>query len=263
MRFDLYVAGDSWLHRLDPRSKLLLVGVLLGMALLLKNLALLAALLVMTHLLLRGAGVPWAMLRWLWARMAPLTFFILLLQPLFASSSGVTLLRLGPLVITSGGVLDGVSFALRANVTAFAASLLLFVTEAQALVHGLVRLGLPFEYGLTFSLALRYLPTTYGLWVSIVEAQQARGWTPERQGLLARLSAYRPVLVAVIIAALRLSQDMGLALAARGFGAPTARSVWRDIHFTRLDAWVSLFVSVIFGLFLVGRFVLGWGAAAW
>ena len=262
MRFDLYVPGDSWLHRLDPRSKLLLVGLLLGMALLLKHLALLAGLLLLTHLLLLGAGVPWTALRWLWARMAPLTLFILLLQPIFASG-GAVLLRLGPLVITSSGVLDGISFALRANVMAFAASLLLFVTEAQTLVRGLVRLGLPFEYGLTFSLALRYLPTIYGLWVSIVEAQQARGWTPERQGLLARLSAYRPVLVAVIIAALRLSNDMGLALAARGFGAPTPRSVWRDIHFTSMDAAISVLVSVLFGLFLAGRLLLGWGAATW
>jgi len=116
---------------------------------------------------------------------------------------------------------------------------------------------------LTFSLALRYLPTTYGLWVSIVEAQQARGWTPERQGLAARLAAYRPVLVAVIIAALRLSNDVGLALAARGFGAPIPRSVWRDIHFTTRDAAISVLVSVLFGLFLAARFLLGWGATAW
>ncbi|MBK9233617.1 MAG: energy-coupling factor transporter transmembrane component T [Anaerolineae bacterium] len=263
MRFDLFVPGASWLHRLDPRSKFLLVGVLLLMALLLKHLALLAGLLALTHLLLVGAGVPWSALRWLWARMAPLTFFILLLQPLFASGAGAPLLHIGPLVVTSGGVLDGISFALRANVMAFAASLLLFVTEAQALVLGLVRLGLPFEYGMTFSLALRYLPTTYGLWVNIIEAQQARGWTPERQSLLARLSAYRPVLVAVIIAALRLSQDLGLALACRGFGAPGTRSVWQDIRFTRTDTWICGAVSVAFGLFLAGRLLLGWGATTW
>ncbi|MGB2770901.1 MAG: energy-coupling factor transporter transmembrane component T, partial [Anaerolineae bacterium] len=127
----------------------------------------------------------------------------------------------------------------------------------------LVRLGLPFEYGMTFSLALRYLPTTYGLWVNIIEAQQARGWTPERQSLLARLSAYRPVLVAVIIAALRLSQDLGLALACRGFGARGTRSVWQDIRFTRTDTWICGAVSVAFGLFLAGRLLLGWGATTW
>ncbi|MGB2774688.1 MAG: CbiQ family ECF transporter T component, partial [Anaerolineae bacterium] len=97
MRFDLFVPGASWLHRLDPRSKFLLVGVLLLMALLLKHLALLAGLLALTHLLLVGAGVPWSALRWLWARMAPLTFFILLLQPLFASGAGAPLLHIGPL----------------------------------------------------------------------------------------------------------------------------------------------------------------------
>lgn len=263
MRFDLYTPGNSWLHRLDPRSKLLLAAALLATTMMVKHLALLAGLLLLLQVLLLHAGVPWSALRWLWARMAPLTILILLMQPIFASGEGTALLNLGPLRVTSGGVLDGVSFALRANVMAFAASLLLFVTEAQTLVQGLVRLGLPFEYGQTFSLALRYLPTIYGLWVSIMEAQRARGWTPEQQRFLARIRAYLPVLVAVTIAALRLSEEMGLALAARGFGAPVTRSAWRPLHFGRADALVSMAATGLFLLFLVMRLHWGWGAGVW
>ncbi|MBK7204403.1 hypothetical protein [Candidatus Amarolinea dominans] len=65
MRFDLFVPGASWLHRLDPRSKFLLVGVLLLMALLLKHLALLAGLLALTHLLLVRRGALVERCRWL------------------------------------------------------------------------------------------------------------------------------------------------------------------------------------------------------
>ncbi|MBK7204402.1 energy-coupling factor transporter transmembrane component T [Candidatus Amarolinea dominans] len=189
--------------------------------------------------------------------MAPLTFFILLLQRFFASRAGAPLLHIGPLVVTSGGVLDGISFALRANVMAFAASLLLFVTEAQALVLGLVRLGLPFRMRDDLQPGLRYLPTTYGLWVNIIEAQQARGWTPERQSLLAQLSAYRPVLVAVIIAPCASARIWGWRWPV-AFGAPGTQCL-AGYSASRADTWICGAVSVTFGLFLAWPFALGLG----
>lgn len=261
MQFDLYVPGDSWLHRLDPRAKLVLVTALLVMALVMRHVVFLAGLLLLTHALLLSAGVPPGRLRWLWARMAPLTVFILLLQPLFAAASGQVILSWGPLTITTGGVWEAVSFALRANAMAFAAAILLFATDQQDLVRGLVRWGLPYDYGMTFSLALRYLPTTYGLWLSISDAQRVRGWTPERQHWWQRFRAYLPVLVAVMIGSLRFSDELGLALAARGFGGRTPRSVWHDVRFGRAD-WV---VCAVVALLLAGvvwvRLAGGWGAA--
>lgn len=263
MQFDLYVPGNSWLHRLDPRAKLLLVVVLLLLALLIRHVAFLAGLLLLAHGLLLAAGVPVERLRWLWARMAPLTLFILLLQPLFAADSGRTLLAWGPLTVTTGGVWEAVSFALRANAMAFVAAILLFVTDQQDLVRGLVRLGLPFDYGMTFSLALRYLPTTYGLWLSISDAQRVRGWTPERQHWWQRLRAYLPVLVAVMIGSLRFSDELGLALAARGFGARRARSVWHEVRFGPLDWAVCGATVLLLGVLLWLRFAHGWGAVPW
>jgi energy-coupling factor transport system permease protein len=261
MQFDLYVPGDSWLHRLDPRAKLVLVTALLVAALVMRHVVFLAGLLLLTHGLLLSAGVPGGRLRWLWARMAPLTVFILLLQPLFAGDSGQVILSWGPLTITTGGVWEAVSFALRANAMAFAAAILLFVTDQQDLVRGLVRWGLPYDYGMTFSLALRYLPTTYGLWLSISDAQRVRGWTPERQHWWQRFRAYLPVLVAVMIGSLRFSDELGLALAARGFGARTPRSIWHEVRFTPADWTVCAVVALLLTAVLWVRLAGGWGAA--
>lgn len=261
MQFDLYVPGDSWLHRLDPRAKLLLVTVLLTAALVIRQVWFLAGLLLLTHALLLSAGVPVGRLRWLWARMAPLTVLILLLQPLFAADSGQIVLSWGPLTITTGGVWEAVSFALRANAMAFAAAILLFVTDQQDLVRGLVRLGLPYDYGMTFSLALRYLPTTYGLWLSISDAQRVRGWTPERQHWWQRFRAYLPVLVAVMIGSIRFSDELGLALAARGFGAHAPRSVWHEVRFGQAD-WTVCAVATLLAVALLWiRMTTGWGAS--
>jgi energy-coupling factor transport system permease protein len=189
---------------------------------------------------------------WLWKRMLPLTIMILILQPFFASpAEGQIIWQWGPLRWTVEGVLMGVVFALRVNGMAFAAAGLLFTTEPTQLVRGLVKLGLPYEWGLTVSLAIRYLPTTYGLYQSIYQSQQARGWDPGRGNILQRARNYLPMLVAVMIAALRMADNLGMALAARGFGAvygnpgvsPAVqgkRSTLRDIQFRPAD-WASCF----------------------
>jgi energy-coupling factor transport system permease protein len=268
MQFDLYVPRESWLHRLDPRTKLWLAVVGLLVGLLSDDPWVLGAILVGFHLILLSACVPLERLAWLWKRMLPLTVLILILQPFFASGpDGRILWQLGPLRWTVAGVLMGVIFALRVNAMAFAAAALLFATDPTALVRGLVKLGLPYEWGLTVSLALRYLPTTYGLYQSIYEAQQARGWDPGRGGLIRRLQSYLPMLVAVMIAALRMADNLGMALAARGFGAtygaPAAspamrgqRTTLRDIAFRPVDWAVTAALAAALAAFVALRVIL-------
>ncbi|HFD39751.1 MAG TPA: energy-coupling factor transporter transmembrane protein EcfT, partial [Anaerolineae bacterium] len=189
-RFDLYLPGRSWLHRLDPRAKLWMVGLAVLVGLLFRDLAVLAGLLLLSHLALLTAGVPLAHLGRLWRRLLPLLAMILILQPLFSSGSGPALLRLGPVAVTVEGIQTGASFALRMAALAFAAAALLLTTESAALVQALVKLGLPYPWGLTVGLAIRYLPTTYGLFVTIKEAQQARGWIVGQGGLIRRARSY-------------------------------------------------------------------------
>ncbi|MFN2184188.1 MAG: energy-coupling factor transporter transmembrane component T family protein, partial [Anaerolineae bacterium] len=214
--FDLYLRRDSWLHRLDPRAKLWAVLLAGSAGLIYKQIAVLACLLILAHLLLLSARIPANRIRWLWGRLAPLLVMILILQPLFAPGPGPDLLSLGPLRLTVAGILDGVSFALRAASLAFLAAVLLLTTDPTDLVQGLTKLGLPYSWGLTVGLAIRYLPTTYGLYLTINEAQQARGWIVGKGNLVQRARSYLPILVATIIAALRLSDGLALALAARG-----------------------------------------------
>jgi energy-coupling factor transport system permease protein len=255
-RFDLYVPRDSWLHRLDPRAKLW--GVLLAAAvgLMFRQIAILAALLVLTHLVLLSARVPANRLRWLWTRLAPLLIMILVLQPLFSPGPGPDLFHLGPIRLTVSGLLDGVSFALRAACLAFVVAVLLLTTDVTELVQGLVKLGLPYAWGLTVGLAIRYLPTTYGLFVTVSEAQQARGWMVGRGNFVQRVRSYLPILVATIIAALRLSDNLGLALAARGLGYPAPRTALHDLHFRLRDGLAVLLVTLLFAGLVVLRYKL-------
>jgi len=262
-RFDLYVARNSWLHRLDPRTKLAFVGVSFTLLFLNNHLVLLAGYLVAVHLLLWAARIPSDRIRWLWRQMLPLTLLILLMWPLFYPTGQPVLWAFWRMRVTLPSLLQGLAAALRVDGLAFAVFVLLVSTDQARLVQGMVRLGMPFEWGLTLAIALRYLPLLYGVYGTITDAQRARGWTPERGSLPTRLRAYAPTLVALVIAALRLSDTLTLALAARGFRPGQPRSTHHPLYLGRTDWWCLTGV----GLILVGavslRLGLGWGTLAW
>ncbi len=247
--FDLYVPGDSFLHRLDPRVKLW--AVLLGfIAAFMMPLAGQAAFLLTLHLLLWWNRVPGSAIRWFWRQMRWLIVLILLLQPFF-TPAGAEIFAVGPLHLTVGGVEHALALLLRAMVVAFLTVSLLFTTDQRALIQALVRLGVPYSWGLTLSLTLRFLPAIRSLFVAVQEAQAARGWVADGN-FVRRMRKYLPVLVAVIIGTLRMSDQLTLSLAARGLDTGP-RTTWHDLRMARRD-WLTLaFVTLGFGALLVTR----------
>ena len=215
---DLYVNAESWLHRLDPRVKLW--GVVAGSALafLLGDALALLAYLAALVAVLRLGRVPMARVRWVLRGLLPLTVLILLIQPWFVPE-GRLILALGPARLTVGGLWVALLLAIRANVLALLALTPLFTTRHDDLVRGLVQLGLPYTWGFTITLALRYIPIAAGLYLTIRQAQEARGLDLHHGHLLARVRRFVPILTALIIASVRLSDHLAMAMAVRGLGA--------------------------------------------
>jgi energy-coupling factor transport system permease protein len=238
----------SWLTRLDPRVKLWYALLVITLAMLSPNLGVLAGLLIASQVVLIAGRVPLAEVGRAWRLLGVLLAFILILQPVIAPGEGPALWTVGPVRITAFGLLTGARYALRMAAAAFAVMVLVTTTATPNLVRGLEKLGLPHNIGLTVGLALRYLGTVGALWESVGEAQQARGLDLAQRGMIKRIRAAVPTLVAVIIATLRLSDTLALGLAARGFGYPGTRTHWRDLQMTRFD-WLALAtISAISGL---------------
>ena len=245
---DLYVPTTSWLHDLDPRVKLL--GAAIGSAaafLLQEPLALLAYLGAVIAILRLGA-VPAARIRWVLRGLLPLTILILLIQPWFVVARR-ELLALGPVRLTTGGIATGLVIAIRANALALLALLPLFTTRHDDLVRGLVQLGLPYTSGLTVTLALRYIPVATGLYTTIRQAQEARGLDLTRGGLLTRARSFVPILTALVIASVRLSDQLAMAMAVRALnhGPRTER---RTLVMTGRD-WLAVAILAAGALALV------------
>lgn len=254
---EFYVPGTSWLHRMDPRVKLL-VALLAGVVTFFwVNLPLLLLALILVHVVLLASGYPWERLATAWRAISLLLILIVIVWPLF-DHSGDVILTLGPIDITDHGLLRGVANALRIAVINFLFVLWIGTTDARDLVRGFVRLGLPFRWGMALTIALRFIPTYAGTWATISDAQQARGLVLEGWWMK-RARQMLPILVAALVSALRTSEQLAMTLESRGFGASRTRTVLRDIHMRSVD-WLVLATATIIATLLIWQtFLHGFG----
>ncbi len=256
----LYVPGNSWLHQLDPRVKLFFaVGGMVSM-LALGNLPVFVAFLFVCHVLLLSAGVPASRLGWAWRLMLPITILIPVLWPVFSTVGDSVVLKLGPVTVTTLDVWQGLAMAARVNAMAFAFFVWLFTTDQEAMVSGLIGLGVPYEWGLVLAISLRYVPTLFASFQQVLDAQRARGLVIPRSNPVRAARAYTPALVATLIGALRTAERLSWALQARAFGAAgRSRTVRRELCFGPADGLATAVVALGYGAILAARLMIGFG----
>lgn len=240
--FDFYVPGRSWLHQLDPRVKLAIVAAGSIVLLLWLNLALLAASILLIHLILLSARYPLRRLLSVWRVIAPLLVLVVLLWPVFYQA-GRTLFSIGPLDVTTGALQVGAATALRIAAVSFIFLFWIGTTDTRSLVRGFVRLGLPFKWGMSLTIGLRFIPTFAGIFMTVSEAQQSRGLIMHGN-VFRRVRQMLPILVASLVTAFRSSEQLAMTLESRGFGADRQRTVLRDLHMRGVD-WLALAVTVL------------------
>jgi energy-coupling factor transport system permease protein len=237
--FDVYVRRNTWLYCLDPRVKLAFVVVASAITFLWANpvVALCVALVTLALLLL--AGVDSQRIRRFLRGLLPLLFLVLVLTTLFAGGPGLTWFEAGPLRVSASGFMLAALLVARLLSLGLIFFFWLSTTDQGEMVRGFVALKLPYEWGLILALTLRYLPILAGLFEQVREAQEARGLDLVQRSLMARLRAYGPILVAVIIGALRHGERLGWALESRALGATHRRSEFRPLRL-RIDDKLAL-----------------------
>jgi len=244
--FQLYIRGDSWLHRLDPRVKLAFVVVATLLAFLWPYVWMQIAVILICLLLLWSAAVPGRRIARLWRNMGIVLVLVFVLSALFAGGDSPVVFTLGPLQIRVAGIQQGVLLASRLMALAMVFAVWLYTTDQTDMVRGFVALRVPYEWGLTLALSFRYLPTFGSLYARIKDAQQARGLDLESGNILDRLQAHQPILIALVVSALRHSEALGWALEARGLGSTLRpRTVFKPLRMRRLDWLVLGFLTAL------------------
>jgi energy-coupling factor transport system permease protein len=259
LKYDLYVERNTVIHRLDPRVKL--IGAALGMvsAIIVSNLFVLLSIFVVIMIVVALARVSWEKLKFSFRTILPVTVMIVLLWPLFYRTGTPVLFSWWLIVITLPNVIAGFASAVRINVMAFCAFVLLFTTPQGRLVRGLVKLGLPYEYGLSLAIALRYIPTFQGIVLMIMDAQKARGLELDKGNFFRKALKYVYVMAPVVISALRMADQLSLAIESRAFGAPVKRTYMTNLNMRYGDVLVLCLLAATFASLVFARVMYGFG----
>ncbi len=247
---DFFMRGDSWLHKTDPRVKVLSVGLTLAAALILQNLLMMVILWLLVLAVPFAAGAPRGRIRFVLSALVPVSVLMPLVWIVFYPI-GVETISFWFIEVKLLSLVQGLTVVLRIHIISFAVFALLFSTDQTTLVRGLVKLRLPYVWGLVLSLALRYIPTFERSFADILQAQKARGLEFESMRGWRRVRALMPVFVPTVISLFRLSEQIGIALEARGFGAEgVRRTYFRDITFRTLDwLYIAIVVTAVGSLF--------------
>jgi energy-coupling factor transport system permease protein len=254
--FGPYLETNSPIHRLDPRTRLLALGVFLVILTVAQRpLGLFLGLLVM----LAGwwlARIPLEPLRRGWVSALPFLLILAVLQILFrVGPESLPLLQLGTLVISVADLWAGLILLLRFSAYMALLGLGAAVLSEVELTQGLSRLLKPFnrlhlpvsDIVFAVQVTLRFFPLLAQTAERIAKAQASRGadWRPSGWNPLKRAQQVMPLIVPLFVTSLRRAENMALAMDARGYGSMPERTSLITLRFHRNDLWASLVVLVI------------------
>ena len=242
-----YRENDSFLHSLDPRAKIIGSTSALVIILLFNDPLVTGGLFLSVLVLGKLLGkISIREQLGLLKPLIPLVVFTILLWPIIYKP------RLE-------GLMFGVSFALRLLTLGLVTFLLLMTTRQRELVQGFVKLGLPYEFGLTISIGLRYIPTLYILTKNIMDAQKSRGWEMEKGNIVVRIKKMSAVMIPLLVASLKTAHELSIALESRAFGAGKKRTFLHNIKMGKRD-YLTVFTSLtLLAMALYLRYGLGFG----
>lgn len=233
--------GDSFLHRMDPRVKIVLLFFFLLLIFFVEHVAGVAALTLSVALLMVFSKVPLVMqLR----SIRPILWIVLFTFAVHLfMTPGTEAFRLGPFAATWEGVARGAYIGLRLVLLILLSTLLTLTTSPlrltdglEALLSPLRRIGVPVhELAMMMTIALRFVPTLLEELDRIMKAQKARGADFEQGNIMRRLRAVVPVLVPLFLSAFRRADELALAMEARCYRGGEGRTQMKELRIGRMD----------------------------
>jgi energy-coupling factor transport system permease protein len=242
--------ASGW-HALHPLTKLAAALAVIVTAFGVRWMFISVALFVLVILPLAAWGKIWReVLRTTFTVVLPLAISLALVQGFFYPGAQDVIWQVGPLTLKREGLEFAFVTAARLTVIAGTGLLVVYATHPADLALALVQAGAPFSLAYIAVAAIQLLPEMQGRAQNILNAQQARGL--ETQGnLLMRGRAFVPLIAPLVYGALENVQERALALDARAFRAPRAKTSWRELrdsNLQRVVRWLLVIGSILLSI---------------
>ena len=255
-----YIPGHSWIHELDPRTKLMASFYYIGIVFLANNWQTYLMMFVATLFMIWLSGIK---LGFFLRGVRPLIWLILFtvaLQVLFVRG-GTVYWHWGWLWITKLGLINGAFIFVRFVLIIFMSTLLTLTTQPLSLADAVESLLKPLrvihvpvtELALVLQIALRFVPTLMDQTTKIMNAQRARGVDFGEGNIFQQMKAVVPLLIPLFVSSFTTADELATAMEARGYQGGDNRTKYRILRYHQRDWIAAGGMLVLTGLLLLLR----------
>ncbi len=257
-----YVPGDSFIHKMDPRAKILLSLIYIIALFLVKSLVGYVIVVAFTALVFLSSKLPF---KYIFKGIKPIIFLILItaVLNLFMMEGQQKVFQWRFLVIYKEGIEMAVLMVLRLVFLIMGTSILTLTTSPIELTDGIERLLSPFkkvglpahELAMMMTIALRFIPTLMDETDKIMKAQMARGADFDSGNIIKKAKGLVPLLVPLFISSFRRADELAMAMEARCYHGGEGRTRMKVLKYGSRDA-VAITVTMLFLAGCIGsRFI--------
>ena len=254
-----YINGNSSVHRLDPRTKLILCIAFVVMLFTYKSLIQMAVITVYILLIYALIRIPYKMLIRSLKPILPVIFITSFLNMFFVA--GEPLISVWKITVTREGLYYAVMLSLRVILLLAGTSLLTYTTTPLQLTNALETLFKPFskiglpvhELSMMMTIALRFIPTLLDETQKIMSAQKSRGANLDSGSFMEKIKALIPILIPLFVSAFRRADELALAMECRCYNGGEGRTRLHELKFQLNDLKATLvFFAAMIALYAAG-----------
>ncbi len=248
--FGQYFDSGSFIHRLDPRTKLLALIFLIVFMFIAGNFYGLLLFSIITVFLMIVSKVPLKMFLKNIKAVLPIVIFTGLIN-MFYSDQGKVLLSFWKLMITTQSLSRAGFMALRIVLLILISSILTYATTPNDLTDAIESLLLPLKFiglktavhtiAMMMTIALRFIPTLVEETDKIMNAQKARGADLENGKLKERVKALIPILIPLLISSVRRAYELAEAMECRCYNGGEGRVRMKKLRYSAKDILAAFF----------------------
>lgn len=252
MIFGRFIPGNSFIHKLDPRSKLSFVFLFIIGVFLANNAVTYGLLLGFTVLVIFSSRIR---LYFLLNGLKPILFLIIFtfLMHVFFTKEGALLVDWKFIKIYEEGLRQGIFISIRFLVLVLLTSILTLTTSPISITDGMEDLLGPFkrfklpvhELALMMSISLRFIPTLMDETDKILKAQLARGSDISTGSIKQRIRSVIPLLVPLFVSAFKRAEDLAVAMEVRGYRGGAGRTRYRLLKWHWRDTTIMCLLAVL------------------
>ncbi len=259
-----FFPGFSPIHKLDPRTKIILSVLFIVTVFLANNPLTLIALMLVTVLLVFISRISFSVV---FKAIKPLVFilsFTVLLNVFLTKGEGKPLVECGIITIYTEGIVRAAFMFFRVIIFIVSSSVLLTYTTSpisltdgiESLLSPLKKLKVPVHTGaMMMSLALRFIPILVEETEKIMNAQKSRGADFTSGGLIKRAKALIPILIPLLASAFTRSDELATAMECRCYRGDKNRTKLVKLQFRASDFLWMLAFAVILAMVICARII--------